>query len=114
MIEFTPNEMRLIERLRKQERQWRWARWMMLTMGACFIILCAFYGYALHFLISESRGHLDSDAVFLMMLFWTKCCMSFFFGIVFFIKAGTNWHGDANRKLLLRLVNDQSPVRAGA
>jgi hypothetical protein len=110
MIEFTADEIKLIERLRKQDRQWRWARWLMLTIGTFSIGMCAFCGWALHSLIVESRGRLDSDAVFLMILFWTKCCMYFFFAIAFFIKPAMNWRGDANRKLLLKLIDAESPA----
>lgn len=107
-MEFTQQEMKLIARLRKQDRQWRWARWLVLAMGVLSVIACATFAYAVHRLVSESaQGHLDSDAVFFIVLFWTKCCFYFVFGIWCFITAFFKWHGDVNRMLLLKLLDAQ-------
>jgi nitrate reductase NapE component len=107
-MEFTPQETKLIQRLRKQERQWVWARWLFLVMGIWCIILCALLGYLLYQIVSESGSNpIESANVFIIALIWTKCCMYFCFAIWFFITAAVKWHGDANRMLLLRLLDVQ-------
>ena len=111
-MEFTRQEMKLIERLRKQDRQWRWARWLVLLMGLLSIAACALFGYLVHQLVSTSaQGHLDLDMVFFIVLFWTKCCFYFAFGVWCFITAFTKWRGDVKRMLLLKLLDAQK--RAG-
>ncbi len=106
-MEFTAQETKLIERLRKEDRRWRWARWLMLAAGLLSATNCALFGYVLHRLISVSaQGHLDSDMVFFIVLFWTKCCMYFVLGAWCFITASVKWHGDVNRMLLLRLLDE--------
>jgi hypothetical protein len=110
-MNFTPQETRLIERLRKHDRQWRWARWLVLVMGVFSTGLCAMLGYLLHGLITESEpGHFDGQTVFFIVLIWTKCCFYFFFGVWCFITLCLKWHGDVNRMLLLRLLDAQQRV----
>lgn len=105
-MEITSQEMRLIERLRKQDRQWLWARWFLLAAGILSLALCAACGYVVHRLVSESaQGHLDSDTVFLIVLFWTKCCFYFVFGVWCIIQVWLKWHGDVTRILLLKLLD---------
>lgn len=36
-MQFTPQEMKLIERLRKQERRWPRTRWILLAMAALMV-----------------------------------------------------------------------------
>src|SRR5437899_5867358 len=73
-MNFTPQETKLIERLRKHDRQWRWARWLVLVMGVFSAGLCTAFGYILHGLIAESEaGHFDGQTVFFIVLIWTKC-----------------------------------------
>jgi hypothetical protein len=110
-MNFTPQETKLIERLRKHDRQWRWARWLVLMMGVFCIGLCTMLGYVLYGLIAGSQaGHFDGQAVFLIVLIWTKCCVYFVFGDWCFITACLKWHGDVNRMLLLRLLDAQQRV----
>jgi hypothetical protein len=110
-MNFTPQETKMIERLRKHERQWRWARWLVLVMGVLSAGLCAAFGFLLHGLIAESQaGHFDGQTVFFIVLIWTKCCFYFLFGVWCFITACLKWHGDVNRMLLLRLLDAQQKV----
>jgi hypothetical protein len=110
-MEFTAPEMKLIEGLRKQDRQWRWRRWAMLGVGTFSIALCAGFGYLTNGLIKEAMdGPLSAQFAFFIMLFWTKCCFYFAFGIVCFATAWTKWHGDANRMLLLKLLDSQQKL----
>ena len=110
-MNFMPKETKLIERLRKHERQWRWVRWWVLLMGFISTGFCAALGYLLHGLIAESEaGHFDGQSVFFIVLIWTKCCVYFFFAVWCFITVCLKWHGDVNRMLLLRLLDAQQRV----
>jgi hypothetical protein len=107
-MEFTPQETRLIGRLRKQQRQWAWARWACLGLGVASVVLCAMFGFLLHSLVSGPIGqHPDGMSVFFIVLIWTKCCMYFGFALCFLIMAWAKWHGDVNRTLLLKLLDAQ-------
>ena len=110
-MNFSPQETKLIERLRKHDRQWRWARWLVLVMGVFSTGLCALLSYLLYGLIAESEaGHFDGQIVFFIVLIWTKICFYFIFGVWCFITACLKWHGDVNRMLLLRLLDAQQRV----
>lgn len=107
-MELTPQETKLVERLRKQQRRWVWARWFFLVIGVASIVLCAMFGFLLHSLVSGPIGeHPDGMSVFFIVLIWTKCCMYFGFALCFLITAWTKWHGDVNRSLLLKLLDAQ-------
>ena len=105
-MEFTPQETKLVARLRKQQRRWVWARWFFLGMGLVSVVLCAMFGVLLHSLVSGAVGeHPDGMSVLFIVLIWTKCCMYFGFALCFLIVAWTKWHGDINRTLLLKLLD---------
>ena len=103
----TLEEAKLIEKLRKQERRWLRTRWLVLAIGT----LCSlnFFGWAyfVRALIGESGRQVDSHELFIFVLLWTKCCMYFVFATLSFATAWKNWRGDANRMLLLRLLDAQ-------
>jgi hypothetical protein len=107
-MEFTPQETKLIARLRKQQRQWAWARWVCLGFGLASVVLCAMFGFLLHSLVSGPIGeHPDGMSVLYIVLIWTKCCIYFGFALCFLIMALTKWHGDASKTLLLKLLDAQ-------
>jgi len=107
-MNFTAQEMKLLQRLRKRERQWRWVRWLLLVTGIFCIGLCAMFGFLLHSLIDVSdHGQFNTTMVFFMLLIWTKCCFYFIFGVWCLATVNQNWHGDVNRMLLLKLLDAQ-------
>jgi hypothetical protein len=114
LMQFTPQEMKLVGRLRKQDRQWVWARWLVLLMGVFSTVACVVMGWMLHLLLSEweRQGLFTSTTVFLTMLIWTKCCFYLVFGLWCFFTAFVKWHGDVNRMLLLRLLDSQQKEKA--
>jgi len=104
-MQFTSQEMKLIERLRKQERQWPRARWILLAMAA-FIV--AIYGYILSKIIGMlESGHSTEDATFMVAFFWPKCLLGFCLAAWFVGLAIRDWHGNVHRMLLLRLLDAQ-------
>ncbi len=100
-MNFTPSEMKLIERLRKQE-----ARWLVLVAGVIPLGLCTVWGDILHGLMLESDlGRFDGWEDFFIAFSWTKCCFYFFCSVWCLITVCLNWRGDANRILLLKLAD---------
>jgi hypothetical protein len=110
-MNFTPQESKSIQRLRNMTRLWRWTRWLLLLIGILSAALCAGFGYLLHALIAESKaGLFDGEIVFFIVVIWTKCCIYFLLGAWCFITVSLKWHGDVNRMLLLRLLDEQQRV----
>src|SRR5689334_8936416 len=106
-MQFTPTEKGLIEQLRKEERRWPYLRWLMLGIGALSTVLCTGWGWMLYKLVHEgSREHLESMDVFVIVLLWTKCCIWLVIGVWSTSRAWAKWRGDANRALLLRLIDE--------
>jgi len=101
-MEFTPQELRLIERLRKQERQWRWLRWALLALSL-FVLGC--YGY-----IGVSLYHrlhweaLTAEDSFLVAIYWPKILLAICLAAWLAVWPLTSWHGNATRMLLLKLL----------
>jgi len=110
-VQLTPREQKLVERMRKQERQWSRLRWFLIGAGI-FAVLCS------GFIMTELVQHIDDmlpvhDDVMSrcwmlgFALFWPKSLMLFGFGVFFIIWAIGDWHGNANRMLLLKLLEAQ-------
>lgn len=107
-MQFTPQETKLIEKLRKQNRQWPRTRWLVLAIGLLSSIVCGGWGYFVYMLtLASNRSPLDSGDAFIIALLWTKCCLWFWIGMWAFVTVCTKWHGDVNRMLLLRLLDAQ-------
>ena len=81
------SEKRALGRLRRIERQWPTARWLLLGLGI-FNILNGALSYFLH--------HDQSFGVAVG-----------FIGLFAFTIAIRDWHGNASRKLLLKLYKEQ-------
>jgi len=102
---FTPQELRLVERLRRQERNWPRDRWILLVTGV-FVFLA--YGYLLvRMLDIVELGNLgDGDALF-FAFFWPKCLLMFYIAGFLVAWAIRDWRGNTNRVLLLKLLDAQ-------
>jgi hypothetical protein len=110
-VQLTTREKKLVERLRKQELQWPRLRWFLIGTGI-FAVLCS------GFIVIELLQHIDTmlavhDDVmsrgwlFGFALFWPKCLILFGFGAFIIIWTIRDWHGNANRVLLLKLLEAQ-------
>src|SRR5258706_7464865 len=108
-MELTPREIKLIERLRKQERQWVWLRWGLLAGGLLCTVALALYSHTLFSLASglNSAGPTSPDTVLAIAIFFPKWLVLLAFATWAFGKAFSDWHGNANRVLLLRLLDAQ-------
>src|SRR5437016_1216186 len=105
-MQFTPQETKLIERLRKQDRRWPRTRWILLGMAA-FIL--AIYGYVAYLLFStlDSQTFSPADSALLFAFFWPKLLLMTFMACAFIAVAVRDWHGNVHRMLLLRLLDTQ-------
>jgi hypothetical protein len=105
-MHLTPQEVKFVERLRKRERQWLRNRWIMLVVGL-FSLAC--YGYIMVSLYDRiDFEHLDLSEVFFFALLWPKCLLMFISGMGFIVWAINDWKGNANRRLLLKLLDAQT------
>jgi hypothetical protein len=115
-MQLTSREKKLVERLRKQELQWCRLRWFLIGTGI-FAVLCS------GFIVVELLEHIDTmlavhDDVMSrgwllgFALFWPKCLLLFGFGAFFIIWAIRDWNGNANRVLLLKLLEAQQEDEA--
>jgi hypothetical protein len=107
-VKLTTREKKLFERLKKQELQWPRLRWLLVGTGI-FAVLCS------GFIVIELVQHIDTmlaarDDVMSrgwllgFALFWPKCLVLFGIGAYLIIWTIRDWHGNANRLLLLKLL----------
>jgi hypothetical protein len=77
-------------------------------MGMLSMIVAVFWGYlvALPF-TGLDPGHTDSGEVVAIAFVVTKCFLMFLFAVWCLAVAFRDWHGNANRLLLLRLLDAQ-------
>lgn len=111
-MQFTAQEIRCIERLRRLERAWRWQRWAHLFLGALSGVVLALYGSRLISLVNglESSGFPAPSIAEIAIL--CPFCLIFLAATVCLpLRAVANWRGDPSRVLLLRLLNPE-PLEA--
>jgi hypothetical protein len=107
-MNFTPSEIKQIERLRKLERQWRWIRWAYLVLGAVSAVVLALNGYLLWSLIKLGDANdWPSPVVLQIAILWPSLLIKLAFAVYFPVSALTKWDGDPNRMLLLRLSDEK-------
>jgi len=116
-VQFTPQELKLIERLRTQERQWARTKWVLLVTACCLLVTYSCLASILysHFFNGFAAEASRSDLVLLMFsLSWPVILMmsgivGFLLGLV--IK---DWRGNAQRLLLLRLLDARENETRGS
>ena len=99
----------MIERLRKQQRQWPRLRWVILGIGVLFTVDLFLYGRTLFGLVSElqSEKPTSPDTVLAIAIFFPKCLVQVAIATWAYSKALTEWHGNVSRMLLLRLLHER-------
>jgi hypothetical protein len=108
-MQFTPQELRLIEKLRKRERQWRWGRWALLRLSLMAFGCYGYIGVSLYHRLHWEA--LTTEDVALIAVFWPKILLGIVLGTWFVIWPLTSWHGNATRMLLLKLLDAQTHTR---
>lgn len=108
-MQFTAQEMKLIDRLRKEDRRWPRTRWILLVVAAFAL---AVYGYiGAQIVIKLESAQPGDDSMFMVAFFWPKCLLGFCFAAWFIAWAIRDWHGNVQRMLLLRLLDDKLKER---
>ena len=109
-MQFTPQELKMIERMRKQERQTPTMRWILLGTSVFTFAVCA---YAAYFLVSilESKAFEPAETALIFSVLWPKILLMLVSAGVCFGLTIRDWHGNANRMLLLRLLDAQQKGR---
>ena len=113
-MQFTATEVKLIEKLRKQERRWPRTRWILLGMAAFAWAAYGYFGYQIVSFV-DSQTFDQSDKALMVAFFWPKCLMGFLFGAWFLAVVICDWKGNVNRMLLLKLIDaHKAEVSSGA
>ena len=99
---FTPDELRLIERLRRREVQFRRWRWLLAIFGALKII-----AWLALLVIVTSFPSDDTNIKLMLVAYLLPACFVFLaissvgFGLVL-----VRWRGDAKTQILLRITDE--------
>ena len=101
--QFTAQELKLIDRLRKEDRRWPRTRWILLAMATLTIAVNSYIALQIVGVLESGRD----DATFMVAFFWPKCLVGFCLAAWFVSWAVRDWHGNAYRMLLLRLLDAQ-------
>jgi len=108
IMEFTRQELKSIERLRRYDRQWPRTRWVLLAMGIVLLICAGVLGFLFsRMLVEIGSPQPDSAEVALISLIVVKILLSMIFGAWGLMRAILYWHGDAKQNLLLKLLDAQ-------
>jgi len=97
------HEVKLLERLKQEEKRWQWVRWAALLLGVGLMGLgLVFY--------RELWKELRQEELLLMLIALVApvCCLFFLIGGVAASYAIVFWRGRPARKLLLRLIATSS------
>lgn len=115
-MQFTAQELKQIERLRKRERQWPRGRWFLIATG---IFVPVFYACLLFPFFGSLRSDMSVPVesliwrLFEFLLFYPTCLLGCSFSGWLIVWTLVNWHGDVNRMLLLRLLDAQQKQASG-
>lgn len=99
-----PQEQKMVAKLRKKQRMWRWAKWVILIEGLVLVIVTV---CTLIFLASLANPE-DEFGIF---LFFSSYPVLMFGGAMGGIMVGTairDWHGNTTDTLLLKLLDEQA------
>ena len=105
-MELTQKEQRMVARLRKQERRWRWGRWLMLSSGVfhaavAVVTSCVF--------LPQIQAESDmANAAFELAVVFPLVLVFSANATLFLCLAIRDWHGNTTRMLLLKLLETSS------
>jgi len=106
-MQFTPQEMKSIERLRKQERLWPRTRWLVLGSAAFILAVYGFMTWQMVVMLDSPEFEFFDATSMLIAVEWPKCLLAFCVAFWIIAVVIRDWHGNVNRMLLLRLLDDR-------
>jgi hypothetical protein len=109
-MEFTPQELKLIAKLREQERRWPRRRWILLGMAAFSLVV---YGVVAHYLFStlDFRIFSPADSAMLVAVCWPIILPMVLVAGAFLALAIRDWQENVQRMLLLKLLDAQEATK---
>jgi hypothetical protein len=117
-MQFTSKEEKLIRRLRKQDRQWRWLRWFAVAGGTIGVVNLVLYGWVFFPLVNglSAPEHPDVNDVLAIAIFFPKLLVTVGVTTMCFAISWRDWNGNVTRMLLLKLLDaeqrrDESNVK---
>ena len=100
-MKLSESDMKLLRRLQRNGRAWRWVRWFTLIGGIGLIIQCGFLIMDLSKQTTQPDGRSGVIAL-VSPLCWMLLCLSS--GMLGYTLAF--WNGDPTARLLLRVLED--------
>jgi hypothetical protein len=100
-MNFTPQELKLIERMRRDERRWPRSRWAIVAAG---VLLAADSTFGL---VACCVTDFGDDAQFQLALLLPTSLLMAGFAAGLIAWAIRDWHGEVKRMLLPRLLDAQ-------
>ena len=103
-MKLSAKESRLVERLRKNDRQWRFTRWLLMIGGVALIIVWAW----MLLYVSRSAGAMQDKKLEMLVqaMAYPKVLFGMIIGSLMIGFALRDWYGSPTRTLLLRLLDD--------
>jgi hypothetical protein len=110
-MELTANELKLLKRLRKYERQWRYTRWVLVAGG---LALMGMWAWMLYYISTSTQTQGSEEAGLFRALAYPKVLFGMIFAATMIGFALRDWWGSPTRILLLRLLEQHDPAIAGS
>ena len=102
-MKLTKQEEIIIDTMRRREHNWCYARWVLLVGSICIIILYIWLCLWTYHVLKTSGEALSSVAMYGFIL--PKVVFALTIASLGFGMAIRDWSGNANRRLLLKLVD---------
>ncbi len=102
-MQLTPQEMKMVERLRKDERSWQRWRWVILAVVPLAFGSAAYFAFCTCRLI-DSKVVSEAQTAMLIAVFWPQVLLVLVAAAGLIGLAVRDWHGKAHRALLLKLI----------
>ena len=111
-MKLTAKELKLVARLRKYERQWRYTRWVLIVGG---LVLIGMWAWMLYYVSTSTQTPgAEETAGLVRALVYPKVLFGMIIGAIMIGFALRDWWGSATRVLLLRLLEEHEPTIAGS
>jgi hypothetical protein len=103
VMNFTPEERRLVEGLRKKERQWRVARWILLPGG---VVTMTLWGWLLWIVFHRLDSQRPEEAAEMVAFVYPTALFGLSAAAFMMALAIRDWRGNPERVLLLKLLDE--------
>ena len=104
-MDLTPQEQKMVAKLRQWQRHWHWGKWAILIAGIAYLAVGCSICVDLHEDLKSTMG--------LLSLALDLPFLSFYFGggLFLILYSAGNWHAFANDTLLLKLLDEHSTLK---